>query len=217
MSRRLAFYDFDGTLVSSNVVHQYLWYARRAGSPLRVGLLVASAPLLKLTDMISRGAFNRLFYYQYKGMRREWLASNAPALFEEYLRAKLYPRAADLLAANRKEGFVNILLTGSLDFSIAPLATALGFDRVLANSIEFRSGVATGRMMEPILAGPEKAAAIARLCAEYNVESTQCRAYSDDLSDLPMLEAVGHPVAANPKPSLRAVAEQRGWPVVDLR
>jgi HAD superfamily hydrolase (TIGR01490 family) len=129
----------------------------------------------------------------------------------------MFPGAPQLLRQNREEGFLNVLLTGSLDFAVVPFARSLGFDRVVANRIEFRDGVATGALLEPVLAGTQKAVAIAALCSEYNVESMLCRAYSDDLSDLPMLEAVGHPVAANPKPSLRTVSEKRGWAVADLR
>ena len=54
------------------------------------------------------------------------------------------------------------------------------------------------------------------LCRRYNVEPVNCRAYSDDTSDLPMLEAVGEPVATNPKPALRRIAAERNWQILDL-
>ncbi|MEZ5352424.1 MAG: HAD family phosphatase [Bryobacteraceae bacterium] len=216
-ARALAFYDLDGTLVSSNVVHQYLWYVRRQPSYSRLALLAVSSPLLKLADLFSRRLFNRIFYCQYRGLRREWLDEMAAEMFEQFLAARIYPGAAQLLAANRAEGFRNVLITGSLDFSIAPLARALGFDDVAANALEFKRGVATGRMLPPILAGREKVRAMERMCRAAGVPLSGCRAYSDDTSDLPMLEAVGHPSAANAKPGLIREAERRGWPLVDLR
>jgi len=214
--RGLAFYDFDGTLVRSNVVHQYLWYARRRRSWIRLGLLAASAPLLKLSDLLSRRMFNQFFYLQYRGLPETWLRAEARSLLEECLRPRLFAGARQLVERNREEGFGNVLLTGSLDFSIAPLAEEFGFERVLANRMHFADGLATGRLEEPILAGSAKVRAVLESCRNANVSASACRAYSDDLADLPMLEAVGHPVAANPTPALRKIAEARGWPVAAL-
>ena len=100
------------------------------------------------------------------------------------------------------EGFVNVLVTGSLDFAMAPVVENLGFEHLLANRLEFAHGRATGRLLPPVLAGETKVEAMLELCRRYNVEPVDCRAYSDDTSDLPMLEAVGEPIATNPKPRL---------------
>lgn len=216
--RGLAFFDFDGTLVSGNVVHQYVWYARREGSLWRLARLATLVPFLKLIDLYSRELFNHVFYREYRRFSEDWLRAEAPNLFNEYVRSHLYEGAELLLAQNRAEGYVNVLVTGSLDFAMTPVAAGLGFTELLANRIEFdaRSGRATGRMIPPVLAGEEKVRAMHALCRRYNVEPSMCRAYSDDKSDLPMLEAVGHPTATNPKPSLRRIAAARRWPILDL-
>ncbi len=213
---RLAFYDFDGTLVSGNVVHQYLWYARRERSLWRQIRLAILAPGLKLADLYSREWFNRLFYREYRRFPEEWLRAEAANLYTDYVRSRLYDGVEALLERNRREGFVNVLVTGSLDFAMGPVREHLGFVHLLANQIEFSHGRATGRLLPPILAGEAKVRAMLELCRRYNVEPMDCRAYSDDSSDLPMLEAVGHPVATNPKPALRRVAAQRNWPILDL-
>ncbi|MEZ5400251.1 MAG: HAD-IB family hydrolase [Bryobacteraceae bacterium] len=212
----IAFYDLDGTLVSSNVVHQYLWFARRR-SPLRVAALAASVPLLKLSDLCSRRLFNRIFYRHYRGLNREWLEQMAGKMFDEFLAKHMFPGVPALLETNRNQGYRNVLVTGSLDFTARALAVRLGFDAFDANVLEFRHGRATGRLAPPILAGAEKVRAMEQRARRAGVPLADCRAYSDDTSDLPMLEAVGHPFAANPKPSLFREAERRGWPVVDLR
>jgi HAD superfamily hydrolase (TIGR01490 family) len=212
----VCFYDFDGTLVSSNVVDQYLWYVRKKSSLSRFALLALSAPLLKLSDLYSRRLFNRIFYWQYQGLREDWLAAAASELVEGFLLPRTFPKAVALIDGNRAEGWSNVLVTGSLDFSVAGLAQRLHFDEVVANRLEFRDGIATGRMEQPILAGPEKVRAMRRVCDRYGLSLGDCRAYSDDTSDLPMLEAVGQPVATNPKPRLRRIAESRGWLILDL-
>ncbi len=65
--------------------------------------------------------------------------------------------------------------------------------------------------------GPAKAAAIAELAAQEGLDLSRCAAYSDSVNDLPMLSAVGRPVAVNPDPALRRAARDRGWEIRDFR
>ncbi len=217
MARRFAFYDLDGTLVSSNVVTQYAWYVRRLGSWARFSKLLLSAPVLLGFELYSRRAFNVFFYRFYRGMRRDWLEAQAQGLFEEVFRPNLYPRSRELVAADREDGFETVLVTGSLDFALGPLAEFFGFDHVISNRLVFENGAATGELEPPLIAETEKVAAMRRLCAERGGEMADSKAYSDSLSDLPMLEAVGLPAAVNPGRRLRRIARERGWPVLDLK
>ena len=215
--RGLAFFDFDGTIVPSDVVDQYLWFVRKRWSVMRLVKLLLHARSLKRADRKSRRLFNELFYAHYRGLRRDWLIQQGRVLSEVYLRPKVYPKAPDLLDRTKAEGFLPVLVTGSLDVAIGPLAESLGFTRVIANSLEYEDGVATGRIRPPIIAENQKVLEMLRLCRECVIEPSACRAYSDDTSDLPMLEAVGHPAAANPKPELRRLAGERGWPIEELQ
>lgn len=217
----LAFYDLDGTLVSSNVVTQYAWYARklesRAAVAARLAKLLVSAPLLIGLELYSRRRFNEVFYRSYGGMRREWLEQMAEGLYAEVFERALYPGAEDLVGADHAAGYRTVLVTGSLDFALAPLVRRLGLDDVIANRLVFEDGVATGEMMPPVLAGREKVEAMMRMCRQYNVEAAESKAYSDSVSDVPMLEAVGTPVATNPGRRLRRIAAERGWRILRLR
>jgi len=217
----LAFYDLDGTLVSSNVVTQYAWFARRRPGRRRaaadMGKLLLSVPLLIALDLCSRRLFNEFFYRYYRGMSEQFLAESAPAMFEAVLLPAIYPGAMALVESDRHAGFRTVLVTGSLDFALEPVRRHFGFDDLLCNRLVFEGGLATGAIVPPVLAGPEKVNAIRELCRKYNVETAECKAYSDSLSDLPMLDAVGFPVAANPDRRLRRIARSRGWPVLDLK
>ena len=73
----------------------------------------------------------------------------------------------------------------------------------------------TGRLAGPFCYGAGKADVLRALAAEHGYDLDSSYAYSDSVSDLPMLELVGHPVAVNPEAELRAVAAERGWPVVE--
>jgi len=121
------------------------------------------------------------------------------------------------LAADRAAGYRLVLLSGELDLALRPVVAELGFDELVCNRLVFRDGAASGEVVAPLVAESEKAAAIRRLCQMHGTVPTLARAYSDSLSDLPMLEAVGQPFAVNPEGRLRRVALARGWPILDWR
>lgn len=214
---KAAFYDFDGTLASSNVVTRYLYFARRCRSPLesfhRTAIAVGGVPFWLLIDAWSRAAFNRQFFRLYAGMPESWLKEQAAGLFERETRPKIYPAGRKLLDRDRQEGYTLILVTGGLDFAVERTSAELGFDYLLANKMVFSDGVATGRLHEPLLAEQGKIDAIRTFCREHGVDPNSLKAYSDSYSDLAMLEMAAHPTAVNPDSRLRRVAAERGWPI----
>lgn len=220
MAERAAFYDFDGTLASSNVVTRYAWFAKNHPSRLqaarRYGKALAGVPLWLLLNAFSRRAFNLVFYRQYKGLEQEWLRSRSQAMFEREILPRIFPQAKARVAADRRAGYRTVMVSGGLDFALQAAAEYLAFDDLIANRLEFAQGKATGRVVEPLLAGGEKVAAMRAYCERRGFALAQAKAYSDSRSDLPMLEAVGSPAAANPDAHLRRAALERAWPIYDL-
>jgi phosphoserine phosphatase len=98
---------------------------------------------------------------------------------------------------------------------VAPIGAMLGADRVVATRMAVVDGVFTGDI-EQYVYGPAKAEAMRGLAAEEGYDLAASYAYSDSVTDLPMLEAVGHPHAVNPDRALRRAALTRGWPVLDF-
>jgi HAD superfamily hydrolase (TIGR01490 family) len=179
--------------------------------------VVAGVPLWLGLDAFSRRLFNEVFYRQYRGLRRDWLVSQAETLLEQEIRPRIFAGARRLLDRDRQAGYRLVLVSGGFDFDLTPFLREFGFDDLISNRLEFDNGIATGRVVAPLLAEQEKVNAIRRYCAEYNVNAASAKAYSDSFSDLPMLEVVGSPAAVNPDRRLRKIALQRGWPVLDLR
>jgi len=218
---RLAFYDFDGTLASGTIVHRYAYVAGRQASPLdclwrQAGLLL-KLPLFVGVNRYSRRRFNEILFREYRGLDERVLVQLGRRMLDEQIRSTIYPAARAALAADRAAGYRLVLLSGELDLALRPVAEELGFDDLVCNQLVFRNGVASGEVVAPLLAEREKAAAVRRICHAYGATPAMARAYSDSLSDLPMLEEVGQPFAVNPEGRLRRVARARGWPIVDWR
>jgi HAD superfamily hydrolase (TIGR01490 family) len=95
-------------------------------------------------------------------------------------------------------------------------AEAVGLTGGIGTVSEIIDGTYTGRLSEPFCYGKGKAIAIERLASDRGYDLRLCYAYSDSISDLPMLELVGHPVAVNPDRALESIAFRRGWPIIEF-
>ena len=216
-----SFYDLEGTLVSTNLVHTLGFYARRQQGLLAtvkksVGTL-AKLPLFGLTDLYSRNVFNELFFQSYKGESIDRLRFFSEELFEDVLKPAIFAGTLDLIEKSRKLGHRQIVITGALDFSMKPLIDYLGVDDFVANRLEFVNGYATGRLLPPVMASATKARWIREYAEKNEINLSESFAYSDSISDLPMLSIVGHPVAVNPDFRLKQTALQHDWAILDLK
>lgn len=217
---KAAFYDLDGTLLACNLVATHAYYARNDRSPLKsiyqFAKVLASVPVLFGLSLYSRSLFNVVSFRAYRGMHRDRLIGLADDLFEVTLKPSIFPHAPELIATTRDLGYRNVLVTGTLDFTIRPVALHFGIDDVISNRLEFKDHVATGRVHGNLLAEDEKARVVRDYAEREGMNLSECCAFSDSAADVPMLSAVGHPVATNPTRRLRRIAHERSWPVLDL-
>ena len=214
-----AFYDVDGTLVDANVLHPYAYYAASDPSLTgKLGRLVkmgASLPLYAWADKQGRKFFNDLFYKNYKGLSEDRLYVIGQEIFENMLKGRIFSEMQALIRQSQREGIRQVLITGNLDTVIAPLAEYLGVDDWVANRLEFDArGIATGNLVPPVLAGPEKSMWIQAYARDHHLDLQRCHAYADSASDIPLLCAVGYPTAVNPDAQLKATADAHNWPII---
>lgn len=215
-----AFYDVDGTLIKTNVVHAYAYYAMNAPEMTKkigktAGLL-ASLPLYWLADKFDRRLFNEAFYKNYEGYTEDRLVLLGEEIFENVIRPNIYEGALDLVERSRDQGHRQILVTGALEVVTKPLAEYLGCDDYVANRLELKDGVATGRLEEPTIAGPTKAKWVRRYAEDHGYDLDGSFAYADSGSDVPLLSVVGHPCAVNPDFKMKKTARAYDWPVLQL-
>ncbi|MHB8665675.1 MAG: HAD-IB family phosphatase [Acidimicrobiales bacterium] len=212
--RQLAVFDLENTMIASNVVESWAWLAtRHLPTADRVKFTMATlreAPGLLALDRRDRGDFLRHFYRRYQDAPIARLAADADALFAEQLLLKCFPGAIRRVREHRARGHRTMLITGALDFIVEPLKPL--FDEVVCASL---STGATGRYTGELEHGPPTGEARALLMLDYcsaeGLDITECVAYADSSSDLPMLEVAGIAVAVNAEPKLAAIARKRGW------
>ncbi|MDB5101155.1 MAG: HAD-superfamily subfamily hydrolase [Cyanobacteria bacterium RYN_339] len=211
--------DFDGTLADTTLVHVYAYYARHAGRrvemAMRLAKLAAMTPAYMALDKVSRLAFARRLYSHYEGLSRDRLEALAPALDREVLQPREHKHAASFLAGCKAKGPI-VLVTGAADFCVAPFAKRYGFDAVIATRLEYRDGRATGRIIPPEVFGPNKAKLIRDHAAAHGIDLAASSAYTDSISDLPMMDVVGRPGVINPDAALQRAARDYHWQILTL-
>jgi len=215
-----SYFDVDGTLVSTNLVHPTLFYMLRQPTPLhslsKLGKALVRAPLMALAELKDRRMFNELLFASYEGMSEDRLLTLAEEAFDKVMKPALYPGARDLVASCKARGHDVVLVSGALDFIIKYLADYLGATGIIANRLELKDRFATGKLLRPVVAGPEKAKLVRDHARAHGHDLDECFAYSDSYSDVPMLSIVGNPAAVNPDRKLRLLASAYHWPIINL-
>ncbi len=171
--------------------------------------LARSVPEMLATERRDRGEFLRRFYRRYNGAPVEEINRLAYEGFNETVLPRAFPEGLRRIREHRAAGHRVVFLTGALDFTIAPMAPLA--DIVAAARLRIDGDHYTGELEEVPYAGDARAAFMRRLVKEVGADLSASYAYGDAISDLPMLESVGHPVAVNPDPRLRRIARERRW------
>ena len=124
-----------------------------------------------------------------------------------------YKEAVDLIAEHKQAGRPVYIVSAAPEEIVEPLARYLGAEGAIATRAAVSAGRYTGQLVNYAF-GPQKAETIRQIAERDDIDLTQSWAYSDSATDVPMLEAVGNPVAVNPDRALRRIAQMRGWPVL---
>jgi alcohol-forming fatty acyl-CoA reductase len=215
----LAVFDMEGTLLDSNVVESYLWL-RMAELPEEEWPSVVSSVARRLPSYLKaerrdRGEFLRSFYRRYAGASAGGIQELVDEHVGELILRRLSARAVRRIREHRAAGHRTVLVTGALECFASPLAPL--FDEIVATQLAQRDGTFIGDLAQPPLVGEARAAWLRSYALAHGSDLKRSYAYADSHSDLPLLRAVGHPVAVNPDVALFRVAKARRWPVEDWR
>jgi HAD superfamily hydrolase (TIGR01490 family) len=150
------------------------------------------------------------------GWRVEQVTQIVHETLSELISPYIYAEAAALIDEHRMAGRDIVVVSTSGEELVRPIAHQLGIDDVIATRMVVDDGRYTGEVAY-YAAGPTKAAAARELAEARGYDLASSYAYSDSVSDVPLLETVGHATVVNPDRGLRRVAAERGWPVLEFR
>ena len=212
-----AFFDLDRTLISGSSAFVLAIQARKAGMIPTTEFVrdATGAVMFKLfgaSDDTADEAKRRILK-AVTGVRQSELQALNTEIVPRLL-GKLRPEARRLLDRHRIAGRDTFIVSAAPQEIVEPLALSFGMTSGIGTRSIVEDGVYSGELDGPFCYGDGKVEAIVELATWNGYELDQCYAYSDSVSDLPMLEAVGHPVAVNPDTKLERHARAHGWPIV---
>ncbi|MGH3835265.1 MAG: HAD family hydrolase [Pseudonocardiaceae bacterium] len=212
-----AFFDLDKTIIAKNSTFAFSRRFFQEGLINRRAVLKSSyAQFMFLLAGADAEQMDRM-RAQITAQCAGWDIAQVTAIVEETLHdivdPLVYAEATKLIASHRERGHDIVVVSASGTEVVQPIAEMIGATHTVATRMVAHDGRYTGDV-EFYCAGENKALAARELATQHGYELQRCHAYSDSITDLPLLEAVGHPTAVNPDRALRREALQRGWPVL---
>jgi HAD superfamily hydrolase (TIGR01490 family) len=218
MSRAAAFFDLDRTLMAGSSGMHFARAAYRSGMVSRAllarwGLEHVRFRLRGSTDERTAEVLSEVKELL-AGVPERDIERMAPDLLTGVL-PRIYPPMLDEVRAHQDAGRATFIVSAAGNGLVEILARVLGMDGGIGTRYEVDGdGRLTGRIVEPFVYGEGKVQAMRTFAGRHDVELEDSWAYSDSASDLPMLRAVGRPVAVNPDAELAKVAAGEGWRVM---
>lgn len=206
----VAFFDMDGTLVSGFTAFAFALERMKRPASGDIGLGAVA-----LRYQMGRAEFSELLEASAKALAGTPVvdvAAVAETVYRKQIASWVYPEARAILANHRARGHRVVLISAANDFQVRHVAADLGVDHVICNRLDVDpEGLVTGRVLQPLVFGPGKAAAAISYAKEEGVNMKDAFFYTDGYEDLPLLEAVGHPQPLNPDRRLSRASSARGW------
>lgn len=219
----ISVFDVDRTLTIRPTYSAFLFFAALRLAPWRLLLVPALVPfgLAYAAKLISRKRMKEAMHAVALGRRvdRRRIEPVVRAYVEQLSSRGIYPQAHDLLAAERADGRRAILATAAPTLYIAPLAERLAIADIVASQGLWQDDVLCAQLVDDNCYGPAKRQMIEAWLARSGIDRADAhiRFYSDHESDVPTFEWADEAIAVNPSPRMRAIAEERGWQVLDWR
>ena len=215
--RTAAFFDLDKTIIAKSSALAFSRPFYRGGLINRRAVLKSAyAQFVFLLGGADHDQMEKLRQYL-SALTRGWNVQQVREIVAETLHELIdpiiYDEAASLIEQHHAAGRDVVIVSSSGSEVVEPIGRLLGADHVIATRLKVEDGRYTGEI-DYYAYAENKAAAIRELAADQGYDLTGSYAYSDSSTDLPLLEAVGHPSAVNPDRALRKEALTRNWPVL---
>jgi HAD superfamily hydrolase (TIGR01490 family) len=218
VNRVAAFFDLDRTLMAGSSGMHFARAAYRSGMVSRARLARWGVEHVRFRLRGSTDARTAQVLSQVKellaGVPERDIERMGPDLLAGVL-PRIYPKMLEEVRAHQDAGRATFIVSAAGNGLVEMLARVLGMDGGIGTRYEVSAdGMLTGRIVEPFVYGDGKVTAMKRFAEEHDIDLTASWAYSDSASDLPMLRAVGNPVAVNPDAELAKLAVDEGWRIM---
>jgi HAD superfamily hydrolase (TIGR01490 family) len=212
-----AFFDLDRTLMAGSSAYHFGRAMYKAGGISRRQIARDAADQMRFrlrgsTDAGVNALLDRVMA-SIKGTRVSDLARMTADTLAGIL-PRIYPQMMSVVREHQDAGRRAYIVTAASNEIAQELARVLAMDGAIGTRSEVLDGVYTGEVDGPFVYGEGKAKALREFAAAESISLDTSWGYSDSVSDLPMLEAVGHPVAVNPDAELLEIARREGWDVL---
>ena len=217
-SKRVAMFDLDRTLIAVYSAVPLLLEQLKAKQVSAVGaiqqILMALGHSRDVYDFeeVLESAVGML-----SGVAEHDLTRLGDRLFHKHLQKKLYAEAQELVDTHRQLGHHLVIVSSATRYQIEPVAEALGIEDILCTELEVSNGTLTGVIKGEACWAEGKLNAAETWCQDHKVKLDNAWFYTDALEDLPLLDAVAHPVAVNPSKDLELHARSQDWPICKFR
>jgi len=218
VTQRVALFDMDRTLVDVHTAKLYLRLQRELGE---IGVWEALRSSYWLLQYgfgwikAERVALHLLA--DYRGRPEEWLRERCRLWFQSHVRVWISSVGRVRVREHQAAGHQVAIATSAVRQAALPLARELSIEHLVCSELEVREHALTGTFERPLCYGAGKLERARDLVESLGSTLEQAVFYTDSITDLPLLEAVGEPVAVNPDPRLRRLARHRGWPIENWR
>jgi HAD superfamily hydrolase (TIGR01490 family) len=220
VGRSAAFFDLDKTVIAKSSALAFGRPFYRDGLITRRDVVKSAYAQLMFrlgrTDEQTMARTRNYLATLCKGWPVDQVRQIVAETLHELINPYVYAEATALILEHRAAGRDIVLVSASGEEIVRPIGELLGISEVIAT----RMGVVDGRYngeVEFYAAGPSKVEAVGEMAKERGYDLSECYAYSDSSTDIPLLECVGHPTAVNPDRALRRVATENAWPVLEFR
>lgn len=213
-----AYFDLDGTLVAGFTAAALAKEQHKRSKPSQIEMIRQLGPVidfargkLEFADML------RASTGQMAGMSPEEVDELGQYVFTKKTADLVYPEMRKIVQAHLDRGHTVVLSSSALSLQVEPVAKDLGIEEVLCNRLVVgEDGALTGDVVEPVIWGDGKSAAVQRHAAAHGVDLSKSYFYADGDEDVALMHIIGHPRPTNPKPKMAEVARRRGWPVLEF-
>lgn len=204
----------DRTLVDTHTAKLYIRFQRELGEIGPVKALRTSYWLLEYTlGVIDAERVARLLLEDYRGKPEAWLADRCRGWFQSHVKGRVSGQGRARVLEHQRAGHRVAIASSAVRQAVQPLADELAIPHLICSELEVRSGELTGAFDHPLCYGSGKRSRAEAFARTVGSDLAHAAFYTDSITDLPLLEAVGQPIVVNPDARLRRVARERNWPI----